>query len=154
MLLPSERRRNFTTVSARAFEEAKECGYGIVPPEDDEMDLSEPKVVKKGGRVGVDLHAHGPKLSHHPRRSYGRGASRDRKRRAERELRKDAGGKHDAALDCAWNTNMFGKTLKELLGDELYVKNRSMAENVQRKMRRTVTRIVNEGKGGVICILI
>ena len=56
--------------------------------------------------------------------------------------------------DRAWNTNMFGRTLKDMLGEELYVKNRSMAENVQRKMRKTVTRIVNEGKGGVICILL
>ena len=54
----------------------------------------------------------------------------------------------------AWNTNMFGRTLKETLGEELTLKNRSMAENVQKKMRKTVTRIVNEGKGGVICILL
>jgi stage IV sporulation protein A len=49
---------------------------------------------------------------------------------------------------------MFGRTLKDMLGEELFVKNRSMAENVQKKMRKTVTRIVNEGKGGVICILL
>ena len=54
----------------------------------------------------------------------------------------------------AWNTSMFGRTLKEMLGEELTVKNRSMGEGVQRKMRKTVTRIVNEGKGGVICILL
>ena len=56
--------------------------------------------------------------------------------------------------DRVWNTNMFGRTLKEMLGEELSVKNRSMGETVQRKMRKTVTRIVNEGKGGVICILL
>ena len=54
----------------------------------------------------------------------------------------------------AWNTNMFGRTLKEMLGEELSVKNRSMGELAQKKMRRTVTKIVNEGKGGVICILL
>ncbi|MDE5548555.1 MAG: stage IV sporulation protein A, partial [Clostridia bacterium] len=56
--------------------------------------------------------------------------------------------------DRAWNTNMFGRTLREMLGEELFVKNRSMRDNVRKKMRRTVTRIVNEGKGGVICILL
>ena len=49
---------------------------------------------------------------------------------------------------------MFGRTLKDMLGEELYLKNRSVGENVQKKMRRTMTRIVNEGKGGVICILL
>ena len=49
---------------------------------------------------------------------------------------------------------MFGRTLKEMLGEELSVKNRSMGEPAQKKMRRTVTKIVNEGKGGVICILL
>jgi len=49
---------------------------------------------------------------------------------------------------------MFGRTLREMLGEELYVKNRSMGDTVRKKMRRTVTRIVNEGKGGVICILL
>ena len=56
--------------------------------------------------------------------------------------------------DRAWNTNMFGRTLKDMLGEELFVKNRSMGEGVRKKMRKTVTRIVNEGKGGVICILL
>ena len=49
---------------------------------------------------------------------------------------------------------MFGKSLRELLGGELAVKNRAMSEPLQKKMRRTVTRIVNEGRGGVICILL
>ena len=137
-----------------AFEEAKECGYGIVPPEDDEMDLSEPKVVKKGGRVGVDLHAHAP--SYHIIRVDLTGEVRPAIGNEEQSesFAKTLAENMASEPETAWNTNMFGKTLKELLGDELYVKNRSMAENVQRKMRRTVTRIVNEGKGGVICILI
>lgn len=138
----------------KAFEEAKECGYGIVPPEDDEMDLSEPKVVKKGGRVGVDLHAHAP--SYHIIRVDLTGEVRPAIGNEEQSesFAKTLAENMATEPEAAWNTNMFGKTLKELLGDELYVKNRSMAENVQRKMRRTVTRIVNEGKGGVICILI
>ena len=49
---------------------------------------------------------------------------------------------------------MFGRTLKEMLGEELFLKNRSMGDGVRRKMRKTVTRIVNEGKCGVICILL
>ena len=138
----------------RAFEDAKEYGYGIVPPEGDEMSLSEPKVVKKGGRVGVDLHADAP--SYHIIRVDLSGEVRPALGNEEQseEFAKTLAENMETQPEVAWNTNMFGKTLKELLGDELYLKNRSMAENVQKKMRRTVTRIVNEGKGGVICILI
>ena len=138
----------------RAFEDAREYGYGIVPPEGDEMSLSEPKVVKKGGRVGVDLHADAP--SYHIIRVDLSGDVRPALGNEEQseEFAKTLAENMETQPEVAWNTNMFGKTLKELLGDELYLKNRSMAENVQKKMRRTVTRIVNEGKGGVICILI
>ncbi len=138
----------------KAFEDAKEYGYGIVPPEENEMDLEEPKVVKKGGRVGVDLHANAP--SYHIIRVDISGEVRPALGNEEQSeaFAKSLAENMEKEPEKAWNTNMFGKTLKELLGDELYIKNRSMAENVQKKMRRTMTRIVNEGKGGVICILI
>ena len=64
------------------------------------------------------------------------------------------GEKMASEPEKAWDTNMFGKTLKEMLGEELSVKNRAMRDGVRTKMRKTVTRIVNEGKGGVICILL
>lgn len=138
----------------KAFSDAQEYGYGIVPPDDSEMSLLEPKIVKKSGRVGVNLHADAP--SYHVIRVDVSGevspalGSREQSEAFVKELSEDM----TTEPERAWNTNMFGKTLKELLGEELYHKNRSMAENVQKKMRRTVTRIVNEGKGGVICILL
>lgn len=138
----------------QAFADAKEFGYGIVPPEPLEMNLSEPKVVKKSGRVGVNLRADAP--SYHIIRVDVSG-----------EVRPTLGGEEQSAAfakqlaenmqtepELAWNTNMFGRTLKETLGEELFVKNRSMGDGVRKKMRKTVTRIVNEGKGGVICILL
>ncbi len=138
----------------KAFADAQEYGYGIVPPELPEMSLAEPKLVKKSGRVGVNLHADAP--SYHIIRVDVSGevspAVGDREqseaflKRINEEMATDS--------DRVWSTNMFGRTLKEMLGEELSVKNRSMGETVQKKMRKTVTRIVNEGKGGVICILL
>ncbi len=140
--------------AGQAFKDAQEYGYGIVPPEGEEMSLSEPKVVKRSGRVGVNLHADAP--SYHIIRVDLSGEVRPAIGNEEQSnaFVKEISENMATQPDRAWNTNMFGKTLKELLGDELYLKNRSMAENVQKKMRRTVTRIVNEGKGGVICILL
>lgn len=138
----------------QAFADAQEYGYGIVPPEDGEMSLSEPKVVKRSGRVGVNLHADAP--SYHIIRVDVSGEVRPALGNEEQSQAfvKEISDNMATEPDRAWNTNMFGKTLKEMLGEELYLKNRSMAENVQKKMRKTVTRIVNEGKGGVICILL
>ena len=138
----------------QAFADAKEFGYGIVPPESDEMQLLEPKVVKKSGRVGVNLHADAP--SYHIIRVDVSGEVRPALGGAEQSeaFAKQISENMQSEPDRAWNTNMFGRTLKDMLGEELFVKNRSMGDNVRKKMRKTVTRIVNEGKGGVICILL
>ncbi len=138
----------------QAFEDAKEYGYGIVPPIDDEMSLSEPTVTKKSGRVGVNLRADAP--SYHIIRVDVRGEVRPalgNEEQSEAFARQLAEGMETEPAR-AWDTNMFGRTLREMLGEELSQKNRSMGETVRKKMRRTVTRIVNEGKGGVICILL
>ncbi len=137
-----------------AFEDAKEYGYGIVPPIDDEMNLAEPTVVKKSGRVGVDLKADAP--SYHIIRVDVKGEVRPA---LGNEQQSEAFAKQlregmESEPARAWDTNMFGRTLKEMLGEELSQKNRAMGDAVRKKMRRTVTRIVNEGKGGVICILL
>ncbi len=138
----------------KAFAEAQEYGYGIVPPDPYEMSLSEPKLVKKSGRVDVNLHADAP--SYHIIRVDVSGEVHPAlgTREQSEAFVKTLAETMAAEPERAWNTNMFGRTLKEMLGEELTVKNRSMRENVQSKMRRTVTRIVNEGKGGVICILL
>lgn len=149
----AEAKKLYARVS-QAFADAQEYGYGIVPPEGGEMNLAEPKVVKKSGRVGVNLHADAP--SYHIIRVDVSGevhpalGNEEQSKAFVKEISENLANEPDRA----WNTNMFGRTLKDMLGEELYVKNRSMAENVQRKMRKTVTRIVNEGKGGVICILL
>lgn len=139
---------------AQAFADAKETGYGIVPPEGEEMSLSEPKVMKKNGRVGVNLHADAP--SYHIIRVDVSGEVHPALGGVEQSEKfvKEITEGMTSDPERAWGTSMFGRTLKEMLGEELYLKNRSMQENVQKKMRKTVTRIVNEGKGGVICILL
>ena len=140
--------------AGQAFADAKEYGYGIVPPESDEMCLAEPKVVKKSGRVGVNLHADAP--SYHIIRVDVSGEVRPALGGEEQSeaFAKQISENMQSEPESAWNTNMFGRTLKDMLGEELFVKNRSMGEGVRKKMRKTVTRIVNEGKGGVICILL
>ena len=138
----------------QAFSEAKESGYGVVPPEEGEMNLAQPALVRRGGRVGVSLRADAP--SYHVIRVDVRGEVRPALGTEEQSAAfvRQLSESLEEDPQRAWNTNMFGHTLKEMLGEELAAKNRSMGETAQRKMRRTVTKIVNEGKGGVICILL
>ena len=138
----------------QAFADAREYGYGIVPPEDSEMYLAQPTLVRRGGRVGVSLRADAP--SYHVIRVDVRGEVRPALGTEEQSAAfvRQLSENLEEEPERAWNTNMFGRTLKEMLGEELSVKNRSMGELAQKKMRRTVTKIVNEGKGGVICILL
>ena len=56
--------------------------------------------------------------------------------------------------NAIWQTNMFGKTLQNLVCDGIHSKVFQMPSEAQRKMRKTLGRIVNEGKGGIICILL
>lgn len=138
----------------QAFEEAESAGYAIIPPEEREMTLSAPTLVKRNGRSGVVLRADAP--SYHVIRVDVSGevspalSNEEQSAAFVRQLTSDM----EADPERAWQTNMFGRTLKELLGDELSSKNRTMSDLLQKKMRRTVTRIVNEGRGGVICILL
>ena len=118
------------------------------------MHLSEPALQKRGGRVTVSLRADAP--SYHVIRVDVRGEVRPALGTEEASASFVQQLSETLASDPqrAWATSMFGRTLKEMLGEELALKNRSMSETAQRKMRRTVTKIVNEGKGGVICILL
>ena len=138
----------------QAFADAQEFGYGIVPTEEEAMHLAEPALVRRGGRVGVSLRADAP--SYHVIRVDVRGEVRPALGTQEQSAAfvKQLSESLEQDPERAWNTNMFGRTLKETLGEELVAKNRSMDETAQRKMRRTLTKIVNEGKGGVICILL
>ncbi|MDE6412273.1 MAG: stage IV sporulation protein A, partial [Clostridia bacterium] len=101
--------------AGQAFADAKEYGYGIVPPESDEMQLLEPKVVKKSGRVGVNLHADAP--SYHIIRVDVSGEVRPALGGEEQSeaFAKQISENMQTEPDRAWNTNMFGRTLKDML---------------------------------------
>ncbi len=137
-----------------ALEQAEETGYGIVLPTSDEMELKEPEIVKQGGRCGVKLKAEAPSLH-------------IMKVNVETEVSPIMGG-YEQSQDLAkylldefesnpqglWQTNMFGKSLESLAQEGLNNKLTVMPINLQNKLRKTLCRIVNEGKGGIICILL
>ncbi len=149
----SEAKRGYDKFK-EAFETAEKTGYGMVMPSTDELALAEPKLIKKSAGYGVKFKANAP--GYHVVKIDVTGEVNPiigTKQQGE-DFVKEAVESYEAGTDEVWKTNIFGKTLKELVLDELTGKMTAMSPEIRKKMRRTVTRIVNEGKGGVICILL
>ncbi len=137
-----------------ALFEAEATGYGVVTPNLSQLELFEPELLKEGGQFGVKLRAKAPSLhimkvdvetELHP--IVGSEAQGEQ---LVNSMLKD----FEANRGDIWDTNMFGRPLSGLIRDGINQKLSQMPTEVRGKIKRTVSRIVNEGKGGVICILL
>ena len=139
---------------AYALEEAKATGYGIVTPSIDEMVLEEPEMVKQGSRFGVKLKATAPSL-HLIRANIETEVSPivGSEKQSE-ELVNYLLSSFENDPKEIWNSNIFGKSLHELVNEGLQTKLSKMPEDAQAKLQETLERIVNEGSGGLICIIL
>lgn len=133
---------------------AQENGYGIVMPSVSEMRLEEPEIVRQGSRYGVRLKAAAPSL-HIMAVDVTAEVSpiMGTEQQSEETVKKMLDGFEGNPLGI-WQTNMFGKSMEQLVSEGINDKLNNMPSEAQRKMRKTLSRIVNEGKGGVICILL
>ncbi len=136
-----------------ALKDAQENGYGIIYPTEQEYELEEPKLVKKGAGYGVEFKAcasgyHIVKVDVTGKVSPIIGTKAQGEEFVEDTLKTYSQGDGEV-----WETNIFGKSLRVLMGDELAKKSGAMPIELRKKMRRTVMRVVNEGKSNVICIL-
>ena len=139
---------------ASALKEVEETGYGIVVPSIDSLVLEEPEIMKQGGRYGVRLKASAPSI-HMIRADIetevspivgGEKQSEDMIHYLLQEYEGDSGK--------IWQANIFGKSLHELVNEDLNVKLKRMPEDARGKLRETLQRIINEGSGGLICIIL
>lgn len=149
----SEAKRSYDKIKD-AFECAKINGYGIVQPDDSDMCLDKPQVVKQGGSVGIKLKATAPsyhivKVDVTGEVSPIMGSARQSEGIVEGMM-----NGFETNPDGMWETNVFGKSLRGMVQEGLAGKVYGMQDETKTKMRRAMTRIVNEGKGGVICILL
>lgn len=139
---------------AGALKDVRETGYGLVPPQLNELKLEEPEIVKQGGKFGVKLRASAPSL-HMIRADIETEVSPivGTERQGE-ELVKSLLEQFESDPSKLWQSNMFGKTLEELVREGLQNKLYRMPDDVQAKIQRTLQRIINEGSGGLICIIL
>ena len=137
-----------------ALADVEEKGYGVVAPSIDEMVLEEPEIFKQSGKCGVRLKASAPSL-HIMKVDVD--AEVDPIVGSEQqgeELVKYLLSEFETDKKGIWETNLFGKSLNTLVREEITGKLSGIPADAQNKVRRTLGRMVNEGRGGMICILL
>ena len=146
-------RADYDSLSA-ALRSVRETGYGVVMPEAEQMTLEEPQIVRQGGKYVVKLKANAPVLHMFMTN-------------VETEVTPAIGGEtasediinfllqgFDGDVNRIWESNIFGKSLNDIAEEGLSAKIQAMPERARNKLQITLQRIINEGSGGLICILL
>jgi len=149
----SKTKYEYDKISA-ALRDVREKGYGVVMPSAEEMALQEPEIVRQGGKYKVVLRASAPAI--HMMRTN-----------VETEVSPAVGGEHaseeilgfllqnfEGDASKIWESNIFGKSMYDIAGEGLTAKLKRMPEETGLKLRNALQRIINEGSGGLICIIL
>ena len=137
-----------------ALRDVREKGYGIVVPGIDELQLEEPEIMKQGGRYGVRLKASAPSI-HMIRADIETAVSPivGNEKQSE-DMVHYLLQEFEGDTTKIWQSNMFGRSFHELVSEDLQTKLKRMPEDARKKLQETLTRIINEGSGGLICIIL
>ena len=139
---------------ASALDEVDRKGYGIVTPSIDELILDEPEMVKQGSRFGVKLKATAPSLHIIKANIETEVSPIVGSEKQSEELVNYLLSEFENDPKKIWDSNIFGKSLHSLVNEGLQTKLSKMPEEAQMKLQETLERIVNEGSGGLICIIL
>ncbi len=138
----------------QAYEDVCETGYGIVMPSMEELTLEEPEIIKQGGRYGIRLRANAPSV--HMMKTTIKteitpivGSEQQSEELVSYLLREF----EEDPLKI-WESNIFGKSLHELVNEGLHNKLYRMPADARQKVKETVERIINDGCNGLICIIL
>ena len=144
---------DYDTVSS-ALEDVRRFGYGVVMPAAAQMQLEEPQIVRQGGKYSVKLKANAPAIHMFMTN-------------VETEVTPAIGGESasediinfllqgfDGDVNRIWQSNIFGKSLNDIAEEGLTAKIDGLPESAKNRLRQTLERIINEGSGGLICILL
>lgn len=137
-----------------AIEQARNGGYGLVAPALDDLSLENPEITKQGKQYGIRIRANAPSLhiikadistEVHPI-AGNQTQGEEMLKYLQEELEQNPNG--------IWDANMFGKSLNDLVKEQLQTKLYDMPEEIRIKMQRTLQKIINEGSKNIITILL
>jgi stage IV sporulation protein A len=146
-------KRDYDTISS-ALDEVRATGYGIVMPRQEQMHLETPEVVRRGSTYGIKLRASAPSI-HMMRADIQTEISPmvgDEKQ--SQELVDHLLGDYQENAERLWQSNIFGKSVYDLINDGLTTKLTRMPMESRCKFKDALARIINEGAGGLICIIL
>lgn len=146
-------KQKYDKVSA-AIDEVMATGYGIVMPTVEDMHLEEPEIVKQPGGYGVKLKASAPSIHMMKADIETEVSPMVGTESQSEELVRFLLKEFESDPKSIWESNMFGKTLHELVSEGLTSKLAHMPAEAREKITGTIQRIINEGSGGLICILL
>ena len=137
-----------------ALDEVEATGYGIVMPSLDELTLEEPEIVKQGGKYGVRLRAESTSIHMMSAKINTEVSPIVGTERQSEELVRYLLKEFEENPAKIWESNIFGKSLHELVTEGLHNKLYRMPVDARQKLQETIQRIINDGCGGLICIIL
>lgn len=138
----------------QAYDDVNEDGYGIVMPSVDELTFEEPEIIKQNGKYGVRLKAGAPAIHLMKTQIKTEITPIVGSEEQSEELIMYLMREFEENPSKIWDSNIFGKSLHELVNEGLHNKLMRMPEDAREKMRVTIERIINEGCNGLICIIL
>ena len=137
-----------------ALDEVEATGYGIVMPDIDELSLEEPEIIKQGGKYGVKLKASAPSI-HLMKAAINTTVSPivGTEKQSEELVMYLLSGFEENPKKI-WESNIFGKSLHELVNEGLHNKLYKMPVEARMKLQETLQRVINEGCSGLICFIL
>ena len=139
---------------AGALEQVRRTGYGIVMPDCSEMQLEQPEITKQGGRFGVRLKASAPSIHMIMTNVQTEVNPIVGSEKQSEDLVNYLMEEFRDSPEKIWESNIFGKSLSELVNEGLVSKLYKMPDESRAKLQNTLERIINEGSGGLICIIL
>lgn len=153
MIELSEIKRKYERVK-NALEEVEATGYGIVLPQMDELTLEEPEIIKQGGKYGVRLKASAPSIHMMSANITTEINPIVGSEKQSEELISYLLNDFEENPTKIWESNIFGKSLSDLVNEGLHNKLNRMPIDARMKLQETIQRIINDGCGGLICIIL
>lgn len=139
---------------ASAIEMVRATGYGIAPPRIEEMELEEPEIIRQGPRFGVSLKAKAPSIHMIRVEVESEFSPIIGTEKQSEELARFLMQDFEKNPHAIWETEIFGRTLYAIVNEGIQAKLHMMPDQARYKLKETLTRIINEGSGGLIAILL
>ena len=137
-----------------ALDQVEATGYGIVMPQMDELTLEEPEIVRQGSKYGVRLRASAPSIHMISTRIATEVSPIVGSEKQSEELVMSLLRDFEEDPVKIWDSNIFGKSLHELVNDGLHSKLSRMPQEARMKLQETIERIINEGCSGLVCLIL